>query len=175
MFRDHGASISWREFDCRSDDVPSITRLLHRAYAELGDRGLNYTAVDQTDHVTLRRLGAGIAMLGWSEHLAVATCTLYLGTEREEAPAWYRRPDCAFFGQFAVLPEFQRRGLGSYLCHLVEDIAKERGKDFMALDTAEPASHLIAFYERLGYRRVDTVRWPGKTYRSVIMAKSLVR
>jgi hypothetical protein len=43
----------------------------------------------------------------------------------------------------------------------------------MAVDTAEPATHLVAWYARLGYRPVETVQWRGKKYRSVIMSKTL--
>jgi hypothetical protein len=33
---------------------------------------------------------------------------------------------------------------------------------------------LVALYARLGFAKVDTVRWPGKCYRSVVMSKRLV-
>ena len=35
-----------------TDSITEITFLLHRAYARLGDMGLNYTAVDQSTDVT---------------------------------------------------------------------------------------------------------------------------
>jgi hypothetical protein len=37
-----------------SADTSRLTTLLHDAYAVLGQRGLNFTAVDQTDETTLR-------------------------------------------------------------------------------------------------------------------------
>jgi hypothetical protein len=43
----------------------------------------------------------------------------------------------------------------------------------MALDTAEPAAHLIAFYNRLGYRFIEHAQWRMTNYRSVIMSKTL--
>ena len=39
------------------DSVEGLTELLHRAYAALGARGWNYTAVDQTIEVTGKRRG----------------------------------------------------------------------------------------------------------------------
>jgi hypothetical protein len=43
----------------------------------------------------------------------------------------------------------------------------------MAVDTAEPAIHLVAWYARLGYQAIETVQWKSKKYRSVIMSKTL--
>ena len=43
----------------------------------------------------------------------------------------------------------------------------------LAVDTAEPADHLVAFYSRRGYRFIEFAQWPGKHYRSVILSKSL--
>ncbi|MDR2257405.1 MAG: hypothetical protein LBE25_15610 [Arthrobacter sp.] len=41
------------------DDTPALTRLVHRAYAELGEAGLNFTGVDQSEATTLSRATAG--------------------------------------------------------------------------------------------------------------------
>lgn len=43
---------AYRVRDVRDDDVPALTRLLHTAYAELGEQGLNFTAVDQSEATT---------------------------------------------------------------------------------------------------------------------------
>lgn len=170
---DVGSPVVWRRFDPERDDVAAITRLLHEAYAAHGRRGLNYTAVDQDDDTTRRRLENGIALLGCVDGCVIATATLYLDPRYPGVPELYRLPEYAFFAQFAVLPEMQGRGFGTHLCRLLEDLAREHGKHYLALDTAEPATDLIAFYERLGFRRVDGTQWPGKTYRSVVMAKGL--
>ena len=45
------SSIAVRRFE--QDDAEALTDLLHRAYAELGAMGLNYTAVDQSVAETL--------------------------------------------------------------------------------------------------------------------------
>ena len=42
-----------------SDSIAELTLLLHRAYARLGDMGLNYTAVDQAPEVTAKRIRGG--------------------------------------------------------------------------------------------------------------------
>lgn len=40
-------------------DAEELTGLLHRAYAELGAQGLNFTAVDQDVEVTRERAAGG--------------------------------------------------------------------------------------------------------------------
>jgi hypothetical protein len=46
----------------------------------------------------------------------------------------------------------------------------------MGLDTAAPAAHLIAWYERNGYRRVGRADWrPDVNYESVILSRRLDR
>jgi GNAT superfamily N-acetyltransferase len=86
---------------------------------------------------------------------------------------FYDRPDVAGFGQFAVRPSHQHRGIGSALLSLVEGLAREKNVKTLALDTSEHASELIALYESKGYRFVEHVQWPDVNYRSRMFAKAL--
>ena len=52
-------------------------------------------------------------------------------------------------------------------------LAISNGAAELALDTSEGADHLIAWYERIGFRIVEYAQWKGKRYRSVIMSKTL--
>ena len=56
----------------------------------------------------------------------------------------------------------------------LEALAAAAGRRYVACDTAVPAIHLIAYYERRGYRVVERVQWPGKRYQSEILRKALV-
>ncbi|MGV3722507.1 MAG: GNAT family N-acetyltransferase [Actinomycetota bacterium] len=86
---------------------------------------------------------------------------------------YYERPGVATFHQFAVDPDCQGQGVGGLLLNQVELRARDLGAAEVALDTAEGARHLIARYERCGYRVVDRVDWPETNYVSVIMSKPL--
>jgi GNAT superfamily N-acetyltransferase len=77
------------------------------------------------------------------------------------------------FWTVRVRPENQGQGAGSLLITEVERLAREHGAGELALDTAVPATHLIEFYRRRGFRQVETTQWKGKTYASVIMRKAL--
>jgi GNAT superfamily N-acetyltransferase len=159
--------------DLRADDsLGELTVMIHAAYKALGDLGLNYTAVDQDVAVTRARIEMGHCLVAEAAGVCVGTVTWYSpGIIRGNN--WYRRQEVAVFGQLAVSPDHQRRGIGSKLIEEVERLAAQAGAREIALDTAELAQHLVAYYDHRGYRVVDHVKWDGKRYRSVIMSKEL--
>jgi predicted N-acetyltransferase YhbS len=152
------------------DSITELTKLLNAAYAQLHALGFNYTAVDQPDDVTRQRIADGECYLAMDGTRMVGTI---LFRRHPRGCAWYERPHVAAVHQFGVLPTAQRHGLGSQLMRLAETRAVETGAAEIALDTAEGALHLVDWYGRLGYRHVATEQWQGKTYRSVILSKSL--
>jgi len=87
--------------------------------------------------------------------------------------AFYDRDDVASFGQFAVRPSHQSRGIGSKLLHLVESLAHEKGVGELALDTSEHATDLIAMYQAKGFRFIEYVQWKRPNYRSIVFSKTL--
>ena len=135
--------------------------------------GLNYTAVDQPPETTLRRIARGTCLVADLDGRLVGTITWYRPQTLEHC-AWYQRTDVAVLGQFGVLPSDQGRGVGTLLISEVEQRARDAGATELALDTAEPARHLIGYYSRRGFRQVEIAQWNDKTYRSVIMSKRLL-
>jgi GNAT superfamily N-acetyltransferase len=154
------------------DSVQELTEIIHTAYQRLGDLGLNYTAVDQDASVTRSRIESGRCLVAEVEAKLIGTVAWY-GPGGGHGCDWYRRLNVARFGQLAVSPEHQGRGIGSSLIAEVERRSKEVGATELALDTAEPAQHLVDYYARRGYRVVEHAQWTGKTYSSVIMSKRL--
>jgi GNAT superfamily N-acetyltransferase len=155
-----------------ADSLEALTRLLHRAYARLGAMGLNYTAVDQPSETTARRIEGGCCFVAeWQGELAGTV--LAKPTDQASECEYFSRQGVATLRQFGVEPELQGRGIGQALVHACEAWARERGFRELALDTAEPAAHLVRMYERLGFAPVGFVQWPGKVYRSVVMSKVL--
>ena len=162
-----------------TDDVAALTALLHRAYAGLGARGLNYTAVDQSVATTSERVAAGKCFVAEQESRIVGSVVVRQPQDAAQpAPVdttpWYRRPDVAILGQLGVEPSLAGRGIGSRLVACCEAWALEHGFHWLALDTAKPAAALQALYAKLGFVAVEEVQWAGKRYRSVIMAKAMV-
>jgi len=148
--------------------------MLHRAFSRLGQMGLNCTSVDQPVAVTRERIFKGSCYVAVCDRRLVGTITLYEADRRSES-AWYQRPAVASIHQLAVDPQFQDKGLGTRLLKLAERWAQERGYGELALDTPQPAKHLVTFYAGHGYRLVERVRFPGRHYCSVVLSKRLAQ
>lgn len=157
---------------CASDSISDLTTLLHRSYSELAKMGLQYVATYQDDEVTRSRVSSGRCFVAELDRVIVGTITFHPPSQIGHAP-WLDRTDVAHFGQLAVDPRYQKRGIGSLLIATSESEAVIDKACEIALDTAEPARHLIDWYARLGYRIVETTRWDVTHYKSVIMSKKL--
>jgi GNAT superfamily N-acetyltransferase len=156
-----------------TDSLESLTTLLHRAYARLGAMGLNYTAVDQSAETTSERLRGGHCLVAeWNDEL-VGTVLIKPPDPTSECE-YFTRDGVASLRQFAVDPKRQGQGIGLALARACEAWARQAGSVELALDTAEPATHLVQFYQRMGFVQVGFVQWPGKVYRSVVMSKAIV-
>ncbi|KUZ68529.1 GNAT family N-acetyltransferase [Burkholderia ubonensis] len=159
-----------RRFDPAFDGYARLTDMLHRAFARLGAMGLNCTCVDQTEDVTRRRAEAGECFVAVSGGRVIGTMTLY-ATDPASACSLYRHDIVASVRQVAVDPGWQGRGVGAMLLSFAEQWAATRGYALLALDTPQPASHLLAFYRSQGFEIVDVVRFAGKRYDSAILCK----
>lgn len=152
--------------------VPGLTRLLHRAFQPMAAAGMRYHASHQDDATTLDRLEEGLALVAFAHGVAIATATLQPPGRAHGTP-WYDRTGVAPFGQYAVEPSLQGRGIGRRLLHELEALAAACGAQELACDTSVDAADLIAMYERHGFRRIEEVQWKITNYRSVVLSKSL--
>jgi GNAT superfamily N-acetyltransferase len=155
-----------------NDDISALTDMLHRAYRPLAEQGMRFIASHQDEQTTRRRIAHGECYLAFHQGALIGTITLSDASKTNGSP-WLDRPDVACFKQFAVEPSFQRLGIGSRLIAHVERRAAEKRVVELALDTAEPATHLIQFYSVRGYRFIEYVRWASVNYRSVVMSKRI--
>lgn len=166
-------AIEIRPFDPDRDSVTEITSLLNRAYKRLADQGMRYLASHQDDTITWSRISKGECYLGVrSEDARIVATVVFVPPGVGDAECnYYQRPGVAWFQQFAVEPDLQKRGIGSRIMDLIEGRAQELGADEIALDTATTATRLIAMYQKRGYEIVDGADWEVTNYQSVIMRK----
>jgi GNAT superfamily N-acetyltransferase len=162
-----------RRFDPARDSYEELTSLLHHAFVRLGEMGLNCTCVDQTDSVTRQRAESGDCFVATSEGRIIATMTIY---ERDPRSACelYRCGRVATIRQLGVDPKWQGLGIGKALIDYAERWAVSHGYAELALDTPNPAAHLVEFYRGRGFRIVRVMRFASKLYDSAIFSKALV-
>ncbi len=166
-------AIDIREFVASEADA--LTELLHAAYAELGEAGLNFTAVDQTVATTLHRASAGHCLVAWEEGEPIATITMSMpasATLRRMFPQ-ADRDDVAWLNQLAVSQRARGRGLARELWRRGEAWARAQAATVIGVDTAIPASHLVDLYRGWGFEPAGSIHWDGKTYDSAVLLKDL--
>jgi predicted N-acetyltransferase YhbS len=157
-----------------SDDVAALTRLLNEAYQPLAESGLRFFASYQNEAQTRERLAAGRALVAEIAGQLVGTI-MVMQPDPNSACLYYRREGVYCLGQFAVGSAWQGRGIGRGLLKAGEACARKLGASEVALSTAETAAKLIAWYRRSGFRPVEFVSWSTTNYRSVILAKPLIK
>ena len=155
------------------DSIPELTELVHRAYAPLAAMGLKFLATHQSDEVTAKRVGNGECFIALKDGVLCGTILFTPQATEGGGPPWYTQPGIAGISQFCVDPALQAKGLGLRLITMVTDRARELGAREIALDTADPATHLVSWYTRLGFRFVEHWQWSYTNYRSVVLSRAL--
>ena len=156
------------------DSLAEMTKMLHRSYKLLADMGLRFLATYQDEEVTRERaLTNGLCIVAISSGAIIGTITVnYPGWTK--GTAFYEQSHVAHFGQFAVLPEYQKSGLGSLLLDIAEQLVfTALGATEMALDTSEHAHHLLEYYSKRGYRFIEYVQWEATNYLSKTLSKNI--
>jgi len=146
--------------------------MIRSAYAPLAKMGLRFVGTWQEVDTTRSRVSHVECFLAELGERVVGTVCLYTDG-REGDPPLYREEDVAFFGQLAVAPDLQKLGLGSRLIEHAAERARVLGMRRLALDTAEDAGHLVAYYSRHGFSIVGYHDWGETNYQSVVMSRTL--
>lgn len=129
----------------------TILRLMHAAFAEYeGVLDPPSGAHKETIDTVAQWLARGSAVIAEIEGEPVGL-------------AFYERieGELVYFGRLSVLPEFRSRGIGGQLLEHVEQHALDTGAAGVRLGVRLQLPHLVARYERLGYRITKYLTHPG--------------
>ena len=151
----------------------ALTELIRSAYAPHASHGLRYWGTHQTAEDTAKRFASGTGLVLLDGDRYVGTITLR-APQPESVVSLYRDPGVWTLCQFCVSPAARGLGYGRLLHEHACDLARAAGATTMALDTAQPATGLIAMYESWDYRQVGECDWrPLTNYTSVVMSRTL--
>ena len=122
-------------------DAPTLLRLMLAAFQEYdGVLDPPSAAHAETLETVLKRLSSGWAVLA------------IVGGTPAGFAFYQRRDSHLYFSRLSVLPRFRKRGLGRALIEYVENRASETGCVGVQLGVRLQLPHLLASYERAGYR-----------------------
>jgi ribosomal protein S18 acetylase RimI-like enzyme len=166
-------NVKFRRFDAETDSIDTLTTLLHTAYAEHLKAGRTFFASYQTRDDTLYRLSKGECWLAVDGDELVGTVTVV--APYDFPPGYPAEDKAGTFYQLAVLPQYQRKGLGESLLRLAEERIVSNGCETVTIDTSELATELIAWYKKRGYAYAGAWNWSVTNYPSTVLTKRLGR
>jgi GNAT superfamily N-acetyltransferase len=155
-----------------SDDIGELTELLNTAYKRWEDKGFRYLASHQTADITRERIVQGKCFIMKENARMIATITYYPPLTKTGHEI-FLQTDVATYGQLAVLPAFQNKGVASGLISFTEELARQDNAKRMIIDTAENNTELVSYYLKKGYIIIGRTSWPTTNYTSVFMQKTL--
>ena len=116
--------------------------------------GLDTSSAELTEVGTVLSVADGIAR-GTHVRLVADDDAGICGTVQLLLGLPENQPHRADVAKMLVLQRARRRGVGEALMRAVEDVARDRGKTLLTLDTASDSA--MRLYERTGWTRVGTI------------------
>ena len=105
-----------------------------------------------------------------------AAVSLTAGQEPEyERLSWTGGIRPGSFRLLAVHPSMQGAGLGGLVLDDVQQMLRRSGCDCVRCDTSEANETAVRFYEKLGFRKCDRLRWPDSPGDNITFDKPLKR
>ena len=125
-------------------------------------------AINEQLNCTIENLNVdGTANDGSKERIVgYAECALaIIGTDNWMNERYFRARDMRplFVEELAVDPEFQGRGLGSFVLEQLEHLARLRGCTHLVLEVAENNDNALKFYRSRSFTKLDAAIFLAKT------------
>jgi len=144
--------------DATEDDIPAIVAITQAAFGEYESLLDPPSSVrDETPEKVRAKLRDGVTVLA------------LLKDEPVGAVYFSPRGTFGYMGRLSVLPAQRGQGIGGALVAHVEARARALGLAYMELGVRVALPHLIAMYERLGYRIAEERSHPGYSVITFVM------
>ncbi len=144
-------------------DAPTLLQLMLTAFQEYeGALDPPSAAHKETVESVLARLASGAAVMATVDGTPAGF-------------AFYQPRDShLYFSRLSVLPQFRRRGIGRALIEYVEQRARETRLAGVQLGVRVQLPHLLARYERAGYRITKYMTHDGYAEPTYVYMEKLV-
>ncbi len=113
--------------------------------------------LNEVNSIIIPKLDERVIIHEYAEKLSKNAWTLFLSVKTQDIASCsvYCNQEFAFITSIAVLPQYQKQGLGHILIEETKDFIRSKGCQGLRLDVH--GSNLIAihFYEKLGMRVVE--------------------
>lgn len=153
----------WTIRDVTDDDVETLLALIHSAFEEYcGRLDPPSGAHAETRESLLRKLTGAKAFLAMA------------GPEPAGCVFWETEAEAVYFSRLAVAPKFRRRGLGRTLIDRVENYCRSLKRSRVRLGVRLALTRQRAYYERLGYRPVETKAHAGHAEPTYVIMEKVV-
>jgi ribosomal protein S18 acetylase RimI-like enzyme len=150
--------------EAADEDAATLVALMHAAFEEY--RGVldpPSAAHDETVDVVRNKLrDGGHAVVAEVQGQAVGFAF------------YHQQDDDLYFGRLSVLEQYRRQGIGRALIDYVERKAIEQGLRGVRLGVRVQLPHLMARYERLGYRVAKYMTHAGYTQPTWVAMEKIV-
>ena len=151
-----------------------LHELVKLAYSMYQGERYTFSAVEQSLQWTRKRAHrTGTVVLGINQEKALVGTLSLLPYSAAKHNAYVELATDVCLEQFAVHPNYQRRGMGRKLMDVAEDLIRRSLGRRVFLDTPSEASHLRRFYESLRYHDVGAYQPFGDGQENTIYCKEL--
>lgn len=149
--------------------LPEIVDLLHSAFKERADQGLNMGGIAISTEELKNILQDAVMYVAEREDRLVGVLTArYAKRETRTKTELY-----CHLGYVAVSPAEKRGGIGGLLLARLEEDAKKQGCRYLISNTAESAESAVAWHIKQGFKKVKYTHWKSRNYPSIIFRKEL--
>jgi GNAT superfamily N-acetyltransferase len=144
-----------------------ITDLLHAAFSERKEKGLDYLATNQSVETTISRVGDGICLVALLDDNLVGTATLQIRDVQKNNKKWFYENKYGYLKQLAVHPDYKRKGIGQLLYDERIRLCYEFNVDAVFFDTSTKAKSMHKWHKRMGAQKVEFISHPMTNYYSI--------
>lgn len=142
-------------------DINRVWEFLKRVFRDVNQKTVEYQRPRSKQRFEESYDDEGIAQLVFEasgEIVGYAESTFEVsGSDNWINPRWFDARDMRpmFVEELAVHPDYQGRGVGSFMLEQLRHLARLRGCTHLVLEVAENNEHALAWYRKRGFRKLD--------------------